>query len=200
MTLVWPEILNVTVSKNAAARMKSRYKHEIQKIEILMEFEKLALEHARDQRYKTEAEKFQSDKKFAEYWWDHKFQKVEKLEAEMVEKTAEIAGQFQLLSIFNPVTFYRSVNNEISSRGYNTYIRFYKENRAIQKGFLRFYLNKRFYENYAKVEPYLARGENMARAFPGLPRYFWAGLLLCFFYTGCGLCFSFFSFKRGVFP
>ena len=200
LVMLWPEILNVAFSNKAAANMKSRYKHEIQKIEKLMEFERLALAHARDTRYKTEEEKFQSDKTFGEQWIHDKFKDIEKIDGEMADKTGVNARNFQFWSIFNPVTFYKSVNNELSSKGYYTYNRFYRENQAIRKGFLRYYLNKRFYENYAKVEPFLSGEASLVHAGPGLPAYFGLGLGISLLYLVFSFYFSLFRFNARVYP
>jgi len=198
IVMLWPEILNVVFSKKAEANMKSIYKHEMQKTDKLMEFEKEALKHTG--RYETIPEKIESDRLMAEHYRDNVFKDIEKIELEMIEKTEKNAGEFHFWSIFNPVTFYKSTNNELSSKGYNTYIKFYKENQKIQKGFLRFYFNKRFYENYSKVEPYLKEGENIFPASPGLPAYFVGGLVVGFLYIVFALVFSYYRFHRRVYP
>ena len=198
VVLLWPEILNTTFAVKAAAGMKSRYEHEIQKIDLLMKFEKQALENTG--RYEALPDKIDSDRRMGEKWWNEDFKEVEKLENQMIEKTAETAREFFLWSILNPITFYKSVNNELSSNGYNSYIGFYRESQKIQKGFLRYYLNKRFYENYAEVEPYLPAGKNIFHAQSTLPGYFGHGLLVNFLYIIIALGFSYRRFTNRLFP
>lgn len=198
LVMLWPEILNTVFSKKAEANMKSIYKHEMQKTEKLMEFEKEALKHTG--RYETIPEKIESDRRMAEHYWENVYKNIEKLDLEMLNQTEENARGFHFWSIFNPVTFYKSTNNELSSNGYNTYILFYKENQKIQKGFLRFYFDKRFYENYSKVEPYLKEGENIFTASPSLPAYFWGGLVVGFLYIVFSLGFSYYRFHKQVYP
>lgn len=196
--MLWPEVLNIVIAKEASANMKSMYKHEIQKTEKLMEFEREALK--RTGRYDTVEEKKESDRQMAEYYWNYVSKDIDKLEFEMIEKSEENARKFHFCSIFNPVTFYKSVNNELSSKGYNMYMKFYRGNKEIQKGFLRFYFDRRFYENYSKVEPYLAAGENIFPASPSLPAFFVEGLAVSFLYIVIGLFFSYFRFKCRVYP
>jgi ABC-type transport system involved in multi-copper enzyme maturation permease subunit len=198
LVLIWPEVLSVIISNTAAANMKSAYKHEIRKIEKLMQFEKEAFEYSG--RYKTREEKIEADKRMGERWWDKDFQEIEKLEAEMFEKTREIARNFHFWSIFNPVTHYKSVNNELSSRGYNAYMEFAGENQKIQKGFLRYYLDKKRYESYTKVVPYLSKEQLVSHSKVSLPAYFVPGLILNLAII-CGVLFiAYFRFNRFLFP
>jgi hypothetical protein len=198
LVLLWPEVLSVIVSRKAAATMKSAYKHEIRKIEKLMEFEKEAFEYSG--RYKTREEKIEADNRMGEKWWDKDFKEIEKLEAEMFEKTREIARSFHHWSIFNPVTHYKSVNNELSSRGYNAYLEFYRENQEIHKGFLRYYLDKKRYQSYTKVVPYLSKEQLVSRSKASLPAYFVPGLILNLAII-CGVLFiAYFRFNRFLFP
>jgi ABC-type branched-subunit amino acid transport system ATPase component len=198
LVLIWPEVLSVIVSKKAAATMKSAYKHEIRKIEKLMEFEKEAFEYSG--RYKTREEKIEADKRMGEKWWDKDFKEIEKLEAEMFEKTREIARSFQSWNIFNPVTHYKSVNNELSSRGYNAYLEFYRENQEIHKGFLRYYLDKKRYESYTKVVPYLSKEQLVSRSKVSLPAYFVPGLILNLAIIAGVLFLAYLRFNRSLFP
>ncbi|NIM11173.1 MAG: hypothetical protein GTO45_04215 [Candidatus Aminicenantes bacterium] len=198
LVLVWPEVLSVIVSRKAAANMKSAYKHEIRKIEILMEFEKEAFEYSG--RYKTREEKIEADNRMGERWWDKDFKEIEKLEAEMLEKTREIARSFHHWSIFNPVTHYKSVNNELSSRGYNAYMEFYREDQEIHKGFLRYYLDKKRYESYTKVVPYLSKEQLVSRSKVSLPAYFLPGFILNLAIIAGVLFLAYLRLNRSLFP
>jgi hypothetical protein len=198
MVLIWPEVLNLVFSNKAAANMKSAYKHELRKIEKLMEFEKEAFEYSG--RYKNVEEKIAADKRMGEKWWDKDFKKIEKLEDEMREKTRENAQSFQSWSNFNPVTFFKSVNNELSSRGYNAFLEFCRENLDIYKGFLRYVLDKKRYESYTKVEPYLPEEQLVSHSKVSLPAYFAAGLILNLGYLFLALLLCFYRYKRFLFP
>ncbi len=192
---LWPEVLTLVFSEMATLNMKSRYKHEIEKINILMEFEKIGLVNTG--RYKTIPEKRQSDKLMAEYYWDNEFKKVEKLEFDMMEKTADNVKKFHFCSILNPVTNYKSINNELSSKGYNSYMAFYRNNQKLQKGFLRYYINKKYYENYSKVKPYLS-GKNIFISKISLPNTFLPGVMLNLFYIFLLCGFSYRRFKKRI--
>ena len=197
VVFLWPETLNLSISRIAAVNLKSSYKLEVQKIEKLMAFERESYEYSN--RFDTKEEKIEADRRMGEKWWDSEFQKIEKMEAEMMEKTRKYAQKFHLWSIFNPVTLYKSTNNELSSRGYNAYMHFYQDGQEKQKGFLRYFLDKKRYESYTKVEPYLSKEELVVSSKSSLPKYFLAGLILSLFYIGLAVFFSYFRLKNFLF-
>lgn len=198
VVLIWPEVLNIGFARKAEVSMKSIEEYQMQKNEKFQAFEKGALENTG--RYKSIPAKKESDRRSAEHYWQVVSKEIEKNDLEMIEKTREMARDFQLWSIFNPVTFYKSINNELGSKGYGSYNRFFKENLFIQRGFLRFVFDKRYYENYSRVEPYLPAGRLVVSYLPGLPGFFTAGLLLNLFYMATAFLFGYKGFKRHVFP
>jgi len=195
LLLVWPEILNSVFSKNAILNMKSKFDQEKQRMQILKDFE---YTYASYSKMKSITEKENIDFLLSNFKGSNK--KIEGIEYEMIGKTREIADRLHFWSIFNPVTFYKSVNNEISSMGYCGYIAFYEEVVKKQKAFVDFYIRKRFYEKSQKVEPFLAGDEYIFKSKSSLPRYFTAGLLLNLFYLLILLFIAYARLKRVIFP
>jgi len=200
VVFLWPEIINLVFSAKATTHMKSFYSHENTKIEKLMKFERDGYEKIKTGRYETVEEKKESDRKEAEKWWREDFKKIEEIENEMINKAKDIAGDFQFWCLFTPTTFYRSVNNELGSKGFNSYVKFYKGNLVQQRGFLRFYLDKRYYENYSKFESYLSKNEIVVTAKTSLPRFFVLGLIINGLFIILAVFFSHFRFKSFLFP
>jgi hypothetical protein len=198
IVFLWPEVLNLVFSRKAEVNMKSLEEYQIQKNELLLPFEKKALKDTG--RYKNQLEKKESDRKSAEYYWNVVSRKIRKIDLQMIDKTEDISREFQAASIFNPVTFNKSVNNELGSKGFNSYNRFFRENLVIQRGFLRRVFNKRYYENYTKVEPYLPFEKLVVQAEPGLPMFFFAGILVNLFYLVTAIFWGYAGFKRFMFP
>lgn len=194
----WPEVLNAVFSRKAEITMKSLEEHQMQKNDKLLAFEKKALENTG--RYEIIPEKKESDRKSAEHYWNVVSREIEKLDLEMIRSTEDISGDFHFWSIFNPFTFYKSVNNELGSKGYHSYNKFFKENLKIQRGFLRFVFNKRYYENYSKVAPYLPEDRLVEEAQPSLPSFYAAGLVINHIYIFLALLFCYWRFKRYIFP
>ena len=197
--LLLPEVVGTVYSIRIEKDIKSRYQHEIQKIGILMKFEEKALQEARDKRYVTKEQKTEVDRKNGEYYWQNQYKQVEKLEKEMLDRIANTADSFQFISAFFPSILGKEVYNEVSSMGFNTYKEFYKHNRELQKGFLRYYLDKRFNENYSKVTPYLKPGENVIKARSSLPNYLILGFFMNLLYLTISLIIDFKVLKKSLF-
>ena len=198
VVFLWPEVLNLIFSRKAEIRMKSLEEYQIKKNEQLLGLEKEALKSTG--RYEKQKEKQEADRESAEIYWNVVSKKIREIDLQMINKTEELSRQFQAASIFNPVTFYKSVNNELGSKGFNSYNRFFRENLEIQRGFLRRVFDKRYYENYTKVEPYLPFEKLLVKADPSLPAFFTAGILLNLLYLVTAIFWGSAGFKRFMFP
>jgi hypothetical protein len=200
--LIWlcPEILNVVFSRLAAGDIKSFYAHEIKKVEKLMKFEKEIYAKIGTGRY-TKQQMIDIEKKAGEAWYTTEYGELEDREAEMIANTDNMIKQFQFVSIINPATFYKSVNGEISSKGFNAYRMFYKAILEGQKKFLRYYLDERWKENYKpKIEHILKDDELVLKSKSSLPYFFFAGLILILLYIVGALLLSFYRSKKFLFP
>ncbi|MCK4762023.1 MAG: hypothetical protein KAW12_07480 [Candidatus Aminicenantes bacterium] len=117
----------------------------------------------------------------------------------MIEKIEKNVKRFYIWSIINPITFYRSVNNELGSKGYNEYLRFYKDCMDKQKGFLRFYYDNKLKGN-PKVVSFLKDGDFIFYAKPSLPAYFGLGLVVQLFWIVLLFAGGYILFSRSIYP
>lgn len=195
LVLLWPEFLNLMFSNRAKDNIKSVYNHEIEKLKIMTAFEQMAIKYSSKKEDSKKA-----DKEMSEHFLANESKKIEMLESQMIEKTEKYAKKFHFASIINPTTFYKSVNNELSSKGFNSYIDFYKENKQKKRDFIRFYFEKRMQPATGKVEPYLSGEKYIFNAKSSLPEYFGAGLILNFIYILILLLYSYYRFNRIIFP
>jgi len=192
-----PMAINDVFSRQPKNQTKSLYSHEIQKLEIFLEHYSLAKKEI--SQLGSMPEKIEAVKKWNERYWDSTFKKIAGLEVEMMTCIKEQADRLYFMNAFTPVSFYSSVNNEISSRGYNFLIAFYKHVQEKQKGFVRYYFDHIF-DDYTKIEPYMKKGDYIFQARPSLPRYFGLGLIINLVYVLLAGILSFFCFKKVVFP
>jgi len=198
VVFLWPEALNAVFARKAEINLKSLEEHQKQKDELLLPLEKQALKNTG--RYETIPEKKESDRKSAEDYWNEVSRKIREIDLDMIKKIEDLSRSFQLWSIFNPVTFYKSVNNELGSKGYNSYNKFFKDNLVIQRRFLRHVFDKRYYENYSKVEPFLPADQLVVKAEPTLPGFYLPGIIFNFFLMLLSLYIGYFMYKRQMFP
>jgi ABC-type Na+ transport system ATPase subunit NatA len=180
-----------------AGKITSAYNLEQKKLKLLTDFESKALIEA--QRYTNMKERIESEKKLIESYWDNEFKKINALEAKMQADMRDSYRYFQQLSVIFPSTFYLTINNEISSKGYENFFNFYRYIQQLQQQFIRFYFDKRYYSNYKKIEPFVKGEENIFYAKSRLPGYFLIGVLLTIFYVALLSIAAYSRFKKCLF-
>lgn len=195
LIFLFPIVSNEIFSSQAISQTKSLYRHEIQKLEIILKHYYTAGKEISN--LKSISEKMDAVKKWNELYWSSTFRQIETLETEMMSGIKDQAERLYLMNVFTPVSFYSSVNNELSSRGYNFLIDFYKYVQGKQKGFVRYYFDHIF-DDYSKIEPFMKKEDYVFQSRPSLPKYFGLGLLINTLYIVLALFLSFFFFKKSV--
>jgi hypothetical protein len=186
--VLWPNLLNLQLSERR--KMKFVYENEAKKVEIIAKGEMEVIENLRKGKDRVETIKD----------YINNFIKdgtIERLEIDMLKNAEKKARSFQFWSIFNPITFYQSVNNELSSRGHNEYCEFYKFNIKKKEGFIKFYLDR---IQSGEVKPYLSGNEYIYYSKPSLPAFFPAGVLIQILYIMAFLTIGYYLFRKTVFP
>ncbi len=191
-----PGVVDRLVASKAES-IWSNYNLEIGKLKLMMDFERAALDEA--QRYTSMSEKVKSERKLVEGFWNNELKKIQSLENKMQSEMRKNFRYFQSLSMIFPSTFYLSVNNEISSKGYKNFFEFYDYIMGLKKKFVRFYINKKFYENYSEVVSFVKEDENIFYAQSRLPENFSIGASLNLFYIIVLSGVSYFRLKKSLF-
>ncbi len=192
---LWTDFLNLSFYNESDKNIKSMYTYEIEKLIIITKFENMALNYLKEKGYTPQA-----NKEMSEYFWSTVSKKIEAIELQMIKETRQYIKKFHLWSIFNPSSFYKSVNNELSSLGYNNFVRFYRKSIKEKREFTRYYLDKRAEPNTGKVEPFLSGDEYIFYSKPSLPHYFWLGVLVQILYIVGLFVIGYFRFERVMFP
>ncbi|MCX6584801.1 MAG: ABC transporter permease subunit [Candidatus Aminicenantes bacterium] len=177
LLLIVPFLLDLIVSVNAAS-IKPETQLEIEKLTLMMKFEK---------RFSNETgivpiDKTVTDiqKKLVLGYYKNEFQAMQKLEDLVKAQMQECIKLHYRLSSFFPTTFYQSLTNELSSKGYETLESFYNTVKQIKEAFFKEYMKQLFLSSQpAKVEPFLKGDENIFEGKPALPGY----LILGFFFN-----------------
>lgn len=175
-----PGVVNKLVAKKAG-EITSKYNLEFEKMKIVMDFERNALDKA--QRYTNMEQQQRSDRQLVESYWDKEFRKLEDIEERVQEEMFSNTRFYLELSALFPSAFYLSVNNEISSRGYTSFFDFYRYVLELKKRFVRYYVKKKFYSNYSTVESFIKGNENLFYSKSELPATLPAGIGLTLLYS-----------------
>lgn len=184
-----PWSIDKIISKRAEMITPS-YQLEMEKLDIYSKFEKRALEN--QGKYTKEKGKTSAGRNLIESFWNGEFIKMQAIEERMIKEIEENANAYQLYSMFCPTSFYRSVIYEIGSRGYSSFLEYYRDIKEKDKRFMRLFLDKKYYSENDEVESFIKNGdENTFYVKSGLPSTFLPGLLLTIFYSFLALLFAF---------
>lgn len=196
LLFIFPTVTNSFISSKSD-HITPVYKLESEKFKIFSDFEKKAIDNAITYRYGGKLTK--EVKELVLSYWNNEFKKIQHLEEDMRNQMEKNIKLSQRISIFFPSTYYMSVNNEISSRGYDNLIDFYRYVQELKRKFVKFYIDKLYFENFSTVVPFLRGDENVFYAKSRLPDYFEWGILVTFLYIAALFGISYSRFKKSVY-
>jgi hypothetical protein len=177
-----------------AEEMISTSEIEKAKFSELMNFEK----KAKKQMGKLDIENSNTEtrQQLFNYFWNNGFKKIMGHEQTIINEMKNVISLHYDLSLIFPTSFFLSVNNEISGRGYENLITFYEHVYRLKMGFVKYYAEKSFFSNEKTVKPYLKGKENIFYAPSLLPGNFGFGLVISVFWLLLLILFSWFFFNR----
>jgi ABC-type transport system involved in multi-copper enzyme maturation permease subunit len=204
MTIIWfvlvffiPAAVHAVISDRAES-LTPIYKNELSQFRILLDWEQRAIQ--KGGIVKKEEKMPQEEREGIERFWNNEFKNIMNIESQIQSEMKNNIEVYHNLSIFFPSTFYFSTTNEISSKGYDNLIDFYKNAQEVKRNFFRYYINQiYYYSNYSKVESFIKGDENMFYARSRLPSNFKLGIWIMVFYLGMLSWWSYKRYKRAVF-
>jgi hypothetical protein len=194
LLFIIPTAVNMYV-KAKSATITTVHQLEMEKLKIFMNFEKQAIE--KDVTYRYGEKLTDNAKNMVISYFKREFNRIQSLEEAMLNQMENNISMFQWISMNFPTTFYLSVNNEISSRGYENMLDYYRETIVQKRGFVKYYIDKVFFSNFSKVEPYIKNG-NVFYARSRLPVSLAWGILVTFLYIGGAIIISYYRFNRAI--
>lgn len=196
LLFIIPTAINSYIA-NKADLIMPVYRLEMEKFKILSDFEKRAIQ--KEGTFSHNKEITASIKKMMMGAWNNEYVAILALEEDMRNQMQKNISLYQGLSTIFPSSFYVSANNEISSRGYENLIDFYKYVHKLKREFVKFYIDKVFFSNFSKVVSFVKDDENVFSAQGRLPRYFNIGLLISVGYILGLFWISYHRYKKALF-
>lgn len=172
---------------------------ELEKLKLLMNFEKKALREVGVFESGKGNEAPEKVKGLVESYWQNEFKSIRAVEEKLKTELKTAIRRFETLSLFFPTTFYLSANNAVSSKGYENFIDFYSYVEDLKQEFLRFYLDRKFYAGEAGVESFVKGDENIYFSRGRLPADFGLGMVMMAIYAAGGFAVAYWRFKRTIF-
>lgn len=118
---------------------------------------------------------------------DTVYEKLRMVEKERIKRVERRIDAYQTISALFPTTFYLSANKELSSKGFQSFMNFYQHAYDMKHGFIRFYLERKFFRGMDKgkgVEPFIKGDEDLFYAQSQLPGSFKFGLAVSIIWVG----------------
>jgi hypothetical protein len=187
------------VMLRSTENIRSDCQMELEKLKLLMNFEKKALQEVGVYKSGKGSEAPQKVKDLAEGYWQNEFGAIQAVEEKLKTQLQGAIRRFETLSLFFPTTFYLSTNNALSSKGYENFIDFYHYVQALKEKFLRFYLDRKFYTHQTNVESFVKRDENIYTSVSRLPGGFGLGIAMMVVYAVVGFAVAYACFIRALF-
>jgi hypothetical protein len=194
-----PEAVNF-ISSYRSKDITPLYKLEMDKLKLVMDFEKKAIQKAGAFNYGKEmtADKQEVIKEY----YNNEFRKLQKMEEAMQEQMKTTIRRYHFLSMFIPTTFYFSVTEELSSQGLLNLMEFYRYTQEKKQEFFRFYMQKLYFSgksNFDKIENFIKDKENIFVAHSRIPDFYILGLLLTLVYSMLMLLSAGKKYKRNLY-
>jgi len=180
-------------TENQSNIIKPLYKLEMEKLKIIMGYEKQMLQKTKALRINDKPTDI--DRKLILSYWNNEFRKIQDMDRDMLDQMRGILSRYQWLSALFPTTNHLSVTTEISSRGYESLLDFYQHVQGLKKKFVQAYLDRVYFSNYTKVDPFFKGNENIYLSRSRLPKPFTQGLLMTTFYIMLLTGFTYYQYK-----
>jgi hypothetical protein len=185
------------ITSMSSNNIATNYHLELIKWNEMMNFEKKAIEKEGKSSIKKEIP--EEIKKMIERFMDDGYKKIKEIEKELEAKMEKNIRLFQWLSILSPITTMSSVNAELSGKGYENSLAFFRYIQDLKDKFCLFYKQKKLYANDEKVESFINNDENIYKASSRLPGNTGWGILLTIILTLILFKISYSLFKSGLF-
>ena len=189
-----PGVLSKIINRRAE-KIISSYKIELEKFQIMNDFEKRAVEENDEFNQKN----IKGAQKVIEKFYNLDYKKMEAAEEKLKKDISEVINYYRRLSIFFPTTFYHALCREASSMGFDNFIDFYSSLQENKRKFVRFWIDRVYYNDPKVLVNFVKENENLYFARSRLPGNFAAGLLVLLFYIAVLTGVSFWCYKRTFF-
>ncbi len=184
---VTPEYLNTL----------KEYQNELDKIDIFAKVE----ETAQKERGIYDDSKREEAKVVIEDFWNNWYlKKIAPLEKKLRDMIAKAIEKDRRLSKFFPGPFFDMTANEVSGHGYESYMLFYDYTREMQKKFVRFVIDRAYYNDPKVMVNFIKGDEDIFYGKGSLPPNFWSGIIIQWVYLLILMIACFFVYRARLYP
>ncbi len=177
MSFVFPTVATELANRQAD-KIKSSFQRELIKLEILMNFEKEGLRAIG----KIDKSIMASEmvKKFFQKFWENDYKVMMNEDKEAIEELEKRVSHYQNISALFPSTFFHTLSNEMSGRGFAALIKFKKYIIMMKKAFVYHYASNVIFKKQDEIIPFIKGDENIFNGEISLPPNYGTGLTITY--------------------
>ena len=173
------------------------YQNELVKINIFAKYE----ENVQRERGKFDESKREEARIVIEDLWNNWYlKKIVPLEKKLRDQIAISIEKDRRISKFFPGPFFDMTVNEVSGRGYESYLRFYDYSMEMQAKFVRFIIDRAYYNDPRVMVNFIQGDEDIFYGKGSLPPNYWSGIVIHLGYLVILIIACYICYKRKMFP
>ena len=173
LVFVLPTVFDSIIEEKAHNIYSSRH-YDTKKHKIVIDFEDIyKKERGSAKKYTLEEARVIIGKYLREV-----FPKVEQEDMTERDKIAEAVGDYWEISILSPATFYTMTCQELSGRGYKSYLEFYDYLLDMRRRFVRFWIDRVYYHDPKEMVNFIKGDENVFKSGSRVPPTYWKGVYI----------------------
>lgn len=200
---LFPAFLN-KIMEYKAKDIDSYYKAEVTKLDALMDFEKESKKELnewidKNKKNLTRQQIIEKGRELSKKFEKGQFKRIMEVEATTERQMKSQANLMQQLYSLYPTTFYFSMGNEISSRGFKNILTFYKRAIDTKKKFIPFINERKYAFPPVPIQSFIDQNENIYTAGCTIPKYSFPGYMFLMGWIFFAWLVSVNSFKKSVF-
>ncbi|MFW9878544.1 MAG: hypothetical protein ACFFG0_36140, partial [Candidatus Thorarchaeota archaeon] len=190
-----PGCLDSYISKKSE-NITSSYKIEFEQLKIVNDFEKRSVKKCG----KLNLKNIEIERKIVEEYFKRYYKKIESLEKKIENDISNIARIKRKWAILFPVTLFKITGDSASSMDLENLLKFYSFLQELKRRFLRFWLDRVFYNDPEELVSFIKGNENLYYAKSQLPENFGTGVVINLGYIIILIFISYFRFNKALFP
>jgi hypothetical protein len=153
---IYPAVVDSYIEEKSHD-ITSAYKADKEKLKTMSDFERRAVKESGEFKDNT----VEGRRKVIEDFWENERKQIEAVDEKLKQEISQLIDQYNTLSLFTPTTFYTYTCNEVSSRGYQSYLDFYTYLQDLRRKFVRFWLDRVYYHDPKVLVNFVTNDENL---------------------------------------
>jgi len=190
---IYPAAVNSHI-EDKSNEITSAYKADKEKLKTMTNFEKRAAKEAGEYKDNTD----EGRRKVVEKFWEKDSKEIQAVDEKLKQEISQLIDEYNTLSLLTPTTFYTNTCDEVSSRGYQSYLDFYTYLQDLRSKFVRFWIDRVYYHDPKVLVNFVTNDENLFYSKSRVPKNYWTGVFIHLWIVILLAAISYLLFKRSL--